>query len=89
MTLDAIKARLGSVAPLTRRCFPRSVQRLLDEDMPKLIEISRQAKRARDTFLPALLHGDLEHQAWLRSEVESRFSAFDVAFQTLEAPCPE
>lgn len=37
--LTEIKARLGSIAPSKMNEFPRSVQRLLEEDMPRLIRV--------------------------------------------------
>lgn len=40
MTLDAIKARLGSIPPAKLNGLSKSVQRLLEEDMPKLIEVA-------------------------------------------------
>lgn len=41
--LDQIKARLGSIAPSRMATLPKSVQRLLEVDMPKLIEIVETA----------------------------------------------
>lgn len=40
MSLDSIKARLGSVGPMKRYQCGKSVSRLLDADMPKLIKIA-------------------------------------------------
>ena len=41
--LNAIKARLGSISPTTKRHLPPAVLKLLDEDMPILIEVADHA----------------------------------------------
>lgn len=41
--LDDIKARLGSISPARMNEMPKSVQRLLEVDMPRLIEVAEAA----------------------------------------------
>lgn len=41
--LNGIKARLGSIAPSKMNELPKSVQRLLEDDMPRLIAIAEAA----------------------------------------------
>ncbi len=43
MTINSIQARLGSIGPLARERCPMSVQRILNEDMPILLEIADYA----------------------------------------------
>ncbi len=75
MSLDAIRARLGSVPPAKLNGLPRSVQRLLEEDLPKLIRVAEAAKlfeRALHDF-PARISGHAE---------------LAEALTALESPCP-
>lgn len=43
MTVDAIKSRLGSIGPRAMQGCPNSVQRILREDLPQLLEIAELA----------------------------------------------
>ncbi len=57
--VDHIAARLSSIAPTRLATFPLSVQRLLQEDMPRLIELARavevQLKQRDDVVLSILV----------------------------------
>lgn len=44
MSLSKIKARLGSVSPQKIDLMPLAVQKILTEDMPKLIRIAEEAR---------------------------------------------
>lgn len=44
MSLDKIKARLGSLSPARLNEMPRSAQMLLEDAMPKLIRVAEAAR---------------------------------------------
>lgn len=40
MSLDALKARLGSISPSAMNTLPGSVRRIIEDDVPKLIALA-------------------------------------------------
>lgn len=52
--------------------------------MPKLLDVAEAYRNVREKFLPNLLHGDDEHQAWLTQRVNELFQDSDMALKALE-----
>ncbi len=44
MTINSISSRLGSIGPMARANCAKSIQRILDEDMPRLLIIAALAQ---------------------------------------------
>ncbi len=68
--------------------FPRIDQSFicaLRDAAPALIEIAIAAKRLKGTYLLRLLHGDEEHQQWLKDEAAVIFHPLEMALARLEA----